>query len=162
MNSSPATSDLCDAYGDRVRVVALLRDFGARKSFCGTVVTLKVFEDNALVRAALEEPGHGKVLVVDAGGSLRCALIGDQMAALAQQNGWEGIVLFGCIRDSEAVAGIDVGLKALATCPRRSLKNGGGERDVPVSFGGVTFAPGEWLAADADGIVVAEQVLELP
>lgn len=151
-----ATTDLCDAHGDSVRVVApLFRDFGARRSFAGVVTTVKVYEDNVLVRAALEQAGNGRVLVIDGGGSLRCALLGDQIAALAQTNGWEGIVMNAAIRDAEALAAIDIGMKALATCPCKSAKHGWGEHDVPVTFGGVTFSPGEWLAADADGIVVA-------
>ncbi len=151
-----ATTDLCDAHGDSLRVVApLFRDFGGRRSFAGLITTVKVHEDNVLVRAALGEPGKGRVLVVDGGGSLRVALLGDQIANLARDHGWEGIVIHGAIRDVEALGGVDVGVKALAACPRKSAKNGWGERDVKVTFGGVTFAPGEWLAADADGVVVA-------
>ena len=153
---TPATTDLCDAHGEAVCVVApLFRDFGGRRSFAGTIVTVKVHEDNVLVRAALEQAGGGRVLVVDGGGSLRVALLGDQIAELAQRNGWAGVVVHGAIRDADAVGAIDIGMKALATCPRKSAKNGWGERDVPVTFGGVTFAPGQWLAADTDGIVVA-------
>jgi regulator of ribonuclease activity A len=153
---SLATAYLCDAHGDAVRLVAsLFRDFGGRRRFAGSITTVKAHEDNVLVRAALEQPGGGRVLVIDGGGSLRCALLGDQLAALAHENGWVGIVVNGASRDAEAVGTIDIGVKALATCPRKSAKKGWGERDVPVTFGGVTFAPGEWLAADADGIVVA-------
>jgi regulator of ribonuclease activity A len=153
---SQATTDLCDEHGDAVRVVApLFRDFGGRLRFSGKIVTVKVHEDNVLVRAALDEPGEGRVLVVDGGGSQRCALLGDMLAALGHKNGWAGIVVFGSIRDSEAIRAIDIGVKALGTHPRKSAKKGFGERDVPVTFGGVTLSPGEWLAADADGIVVA-------
>ena len=151
-----ATTDLCDAHGDRVRVVApLLRDFGARRQFAGVIATVQVYEDNVLVRAALAEPGDGRVLVVDGGGSLRCALLGDQIAALALANGWAGVIINGAIRDTDALGAIEIVIKALAPCPRKSAKHGVGERDLPVTFGGVTFAPSEWLAADADGIVVA-------
>jgi regulator of ribonuclease activity A len=153
---SPATSDLCDAHGDALQVVApLFRDFGGRRRFAGPIATVKVREDNVLVRAALEQPGAGRVLVVDGGGSLACALLGDQIAVLAYTNGWAGLVINGAVRDVEAVSAIDIGLKALAACPRKSGKKGAGERDVPVTFAGVTFVPGAWLAADADGIVVA-------
>jgi regulator of ribonuclease activity A len=153
---SHATTDLCDMYGDTIRVVApLFHDFGGRRSFAGSITTVKVHEDNVLVRAALEQAGHGRVLVIDGGGSLRCALMGDVIATLAHQNGWVGVVINGAIRDVEALGAIEIGVKALAACPRKSAKHGWGERDVPVTFGGVTFAPGEWLAADADGLVVA-------
>ena len=158
---SLATTDLCDAHGDNVRVVeAKVRDYGARREFAGIITTLKVYEDNVLVRAALEEPGHGRVLVVDGAASLRCALVGDLIAALAHTNGWEGIIINGAIRDSAAVGAIQIGIKALGTCPRRSAKNGQGQRDVTISIGEVTFSPGAWLAADADGIVVADGPLE--
>jgi len=156
----PATADLCDAHGDAVRVVApLFRSFGGRRRFAGVISTVKVHEDNALVRAALEQAGGGRVLVIDGGGSLRTALLGDQLAKLAHDSGWAGVIVNGCVRDAEALAAIDVGVEALAGHPRRSGKKGWGERDVPVTFGGVTFAPGEWLAADPDGIVVASQPL---
>jgi regulator of ribonuclease activity A len=155
-----ATTDLCDAHGDTVRVVApLFRDFGGARHFAGRIATVKVHEDNVLVRAAFEEKGEGRVLVIDGGGSLRVALVGDQLAAIAANNGWAGIVVNGCIRDSEAISAIALGVKAIATCPRKSAKRGWGERDVPVTFGGVTFTPGEWLCADADGIVVAHAPL---
>lgn len=156
-----ATTDLCDAHGDSVRVVApLFRDFGARRHFAGIISTITVYEDNVLVRAALEQPGNGRVLVIDGGGSLRCALLGDQLATLAYENGWVGVVVNGAVRDAEALSTITVGVKALATCPRKSAKNGWGEHTVPVTFGGVTFTPGEWLAADIDGIVVATTPLD--
>lgn len=155
-----ATTDLCDAHGESVRVVApLFRDFGKVRHFAGTIATLKVFEDNVLVRAALEQPGEGRVLVVDGGGSLRCALMGDIIARLAVDGGWAAVVINGCVRDAEAIGELALGVRALGTHPRKSGKKGWGERDVPLSFGGVTFRPGEWLCADADGLVVAEQPL---
>lgn len=158
------TPDLCDAnesqLGKTLRVVApMFQRYGARPSFCGEIVTLKIFEDNTLVREVLGEPGQGKVLVVDGGGSLRCALVGDQLGILAQKNGWEGIVVYGCIRDSEDINQLDIGVRALNTHPQKSVKRGVGERDLAVTFGGVTFNPGEWLYADADGILVASQPL---
>jgi regulator of ribonuclease activity A len=154
------TSDLCDAHGDRVRVLEpALKDFGGVARFSGPIVTVRAPEDNSLVRAALEEPGQGRVLVVDGGGSMRCALLGDQLGVLARDHGWAGVVINGYIRDSEAISTIAIGVRALGTVPRKSEKKGRGERDVPLTFGGVTFLPGEWLYADADGIVVAESAL---
>jgi regulator of ribonuclease activity A len=155
------TADLLDqneeaARAGRVRVVEpMFRHYGGRRRFCGTISTLKVFEDNSLVRKALETAGNGRVLVIDGGGSKRCALVGDQIAQLGVKNGWAGIVVFGCIRDSAAMAGMDIGLRALDTHPLKSIKKGAGDADIPVSFGGVSFAPGEQLYADEDGIVVA-------
>ena len=154
------TSDLCDAFGDEARVAQpILRSFGGRKAFHGSIATLKLFEDNGLVRQTLAAPGNGRVLVVDGGGSLRCALLGDQLAALAVKNGWSGIVIWGCIRDSAAIAGMDLGVLALATHPQKTVKKNLGEIDVPVSFAGIEFRPGEWLYADADGLIVAHRSL---
>lgn len=155
------TTDLCDAHGDRLRILQpILRSFGGHPACSGAVRTLKVHEDNALVRATLSGPGDGAVLVVDGGGSLRCALVGDQIAQLAVDNGWRGIVVWGCIRDSVQVATMPVSVFALGTHPLRSVKKGTGERDVPVTFGGVTFRPGDFLYADEDGIVVSATRLE--
>lgn len=159
------TPDLLDSneartQDGRVRVVApMFQHYGGRPSFSGQIVTLKVFEDNSLVREALADEGHGKVLVIDGGGSLRCALVGDQLAILAQKNGWEGIVVYGCIRDSEDISHINLGLRALNTHPLKSIKKGIGDRNVAVSFGGVTFRPGEWIYVDGDGVVVSDQRL---
>ncbi len=156
MDATFATADLSDAHGAAVQVVEpLFRDFGGRRRFAGPIATCKVFEDNKLVRETLEGPGAGRVLVVDGGGSLRCALVGDQLGELAVRNGWAGIIVWGCIRDSAVLATQAVGVKALAANPRRSVRNGEGSRESPVTFGGVTFAPGAWLYADEDGIVVA-------
>lgn len=150
------TTDLCDAHEDQVQVVApIFRSYGGRKSFCGPISTLKLFEDNGLVRGTLESPGENRILVIDGGGSLRCALVGDQLAALAVKNGWSGIVVYGCIRDSRAIGGMDLGVFALATHPRKTVKKNQGERDVPVTFAGVTFPPGAWLYADEDGVIVS-------
>jgi regulator of ribonuclease activity A len=154
------TPDLCDQFEDQLghglRAVApMFQRFGGRAAFAGEIVTLKLFEDNSLVREALGENGKGKVLVIDGGGSLRCALVGDQLAILARENGWEGIVIYGCIRDSGDINGIDIGMRALNTHPQKSIKKGIGERDLPVTFGGVTFHPGEFLYADEDGVLVS-------
>lgn len=154
------TSDLCDDFSERLRIASpLFQDYGGRRMFEGPVATVRVFEDNSLVRRTLEEPGEGRVLVVDGGGSMRCALVGDQLAALGVRNGWAGIVVYGCIRDAADVAGIEIGVKALTTHPLKSLKQDEGERDVPVTFAGITLAPGDYLYADEDGIVVAEEKL---
>ncbi len=151
-----ATADLYDDHGDQLRVLApLFNDYGGITDFEGIVTTLKVYEDNTLVRAALEEPGGGKVLVVDGGGSMRCALVGDMLAALGAENGWAGIVVYGCIRDAVPISKIPIGVKAMATNPRKSVKKGAGDRDLVVQFAETTIAPGDYLYADRDGIVIA-------
>ena len=155
-----ATADLYDQHEHRVQVLEpMLSDYGGKRRFSGPIATVKVFEDNSLVRAALEEPGAGKVLVVDGGGSLRCALIGDKLAELASRNGWAGLVVYGCIRDAAAIATLPIGLKAVNTTPRKSVKQGAGDRDIPVQFAGVTFTPDWFLYADEDGVLVSEQPL---
>jgi regulator of ribonuclease activity A len=158
------TPDLCDEFqaelGKTVRVVApMFQRYGGRKSFFGQIVTLKIFEDNSLVREMFAENGAGKVLVIDGGGSLRCALVGDQLAILAKKNGWEGAVVYGCIRDSGDINEIDIGVRALNTHPQKSIKKGAGDRNIPVTFGGVTFNPGEWLYADEDGVLLSANSL---
>lgn len=151
-----ATTDLCDAHEGEVRVAApIFRHFGGRTVFCGPIATLRLFEDNGLVRQALDAPGDGRVLVIDGGGSLRRALLGDQLAALAVKNGWSGVVVWGAIRDSAAIAAMDLGVLALSTIPLKTVKKNLGEKDIPVSFAGIDFAPGEWLYADADGLIVS-------
>ena len=136
---SEATADLYDDFADRLQVATpMFRDYGNKRQFSGPVSTLKVHEDNTLVRAALEEEGEGRVLVVDGGGSLRCALVGDMLAQLGVDNGWQGIVVYGCIRDAAVMASMDIGIKALNTNPRKSVKKGVGERDVPVEFASKT------------------------
>lgn len=155
-------TDLCDEFSDRLQICdPIFTDFGARLEFGGPISTVKCFEDNTLVRAALEEPGEGKVLVVDGGASDRCALLGDNLAQLAIDNDWAGIVVYGCIRDSGEISQMDVAVKALNTHPKKSAKKGSGERDNPVRFAGVSFMPGDWLYADLDGVVVSESELSL-
>lgn len=155
-----ATSDLSDANEGKVSMAApIFRSFGGKTAFCGPIATLKLFEDNGLVRAALESPGAGRVLVIDGGGSLRRALVGDQLAALGVKNGWNGIVVYGCIRDSRAIGAMDIGVFALATHPQKTQKKNQGDVDIPVTFGGVTFRPGEWLYADEDGVIVSPEAL---
>ena len=154
------TADLCDAHEDKLAVVApMFASYGGRPSFGGPIATLKIFEDNSFVRKALEGPGNGRVLVIDGGASMRCALVGDQLAELAVKNGWAGIIVYGCIRDSKAIGEMDLGVFALGTHPRKTVKRNVGEVDIPVSFGGVTFAPGHYVYADEDGVVVSAQPL---
>ncbi|MFE7707603.1 ribonuclease E activity regulator RraA [Streptomyces sp. NPDC057486] len=149
------TADLYDEHGEALASCdTQFRQYGGRSRFQGTVVTVHSHEDNALLKKVVAEPGHGKVVVVDAEGSVHCAMLGDKMAELAAANGWEGIVINGAIRDAAAVNGIDVGVKALGTNPRKSRKDGVGEVDVPVRFGGVVFVPGAHLVSDEDGIVL--------
>jgi regulator of ribonuclease activity A len=154
------TTDLCDAHEDKVRVVEpMFNSFGGKAAFYGQIATLKLFEDNSLVRKAVESPGNGRVLVIDGGGSLRRALVGDQLAALAVKNAWAGIVVYGCIRDSRAIGEMDIGVLALDTHPMKTLKQNVGDADLPVTFGGVTFIPGEWLYADEDGMIVSTHAI---
>jgi regulator of ribonuclease activity A len=151
-----ATTDLCDAHEANVRVAApIFLSYGGKSAFHGPIATLKIFEDNGLVRKTLDTPGNGRVLVIDAGGSLRCAVLGDQLAALAVNNGWAGVVVWGCIRDSQAIAAMDLGVLALATHPQKTVKKNLGDSEVKVSFAGIDFVPGEWLYADADGLIVS-------
>ncbi len=156
------TTDLSDKYPDIVAIPEpIFGDFGGIEKFSGPISTVKTFEDNTLVRAALETAGAGRVLVVDGGGSMRCALLGDNLARLAIDNGWAGVIVNGCIRDAAAIGEMAIGVKALATHPRKSAKQDYGRRDVPVEFAGVTFTPGHFLYADMDGIVVSPRALSL-
>ena len=156
------TADLWDRYESRLQVAEpLFRNFGGRGAFWGEAVCVKVFEDNVLVKGTLQTEGRGKVLVVDGGGSLRCALVGDILAGMAVQNNWNGLIINGCIRDSIEIAQLPFGLKALNTSPRKSRKEGAGVSGQPVTFAGVTVSPGNYIYADADGWVVAERELTL-
>ncbi|MGW3417527.1 ribonuclease E activity regulator RraA [Streptomyces phaeochromogenes] len=149
------TADLYDEHGDDLQsCTTQFRLFGARTSFEGVVTTVRCHEDNVVLKATLGEPGAGRVLVVDGGGSLAAALMGDLIADLGASNGWEGVVINGAVRDVEALSKINIGVKALGSNPRKSRKDGVGDRDVEVSFGGVTFTPGCHLYSDADGILV--------
>ncbi|GGM59588.1 putative 4-hydroxy-4-methyl-2-oxoglutarate aldolase [Thermopolyspora flexuosa] len=150
-----STADLYDERGDELDSCDLqLRQYGGRSAFSGRIVTVRCFQDNALVRSVLSEPGEGRVLVVDGGGSLHTALMGDVIAGMAVANGWSGVVINGAVRDVAALRRLDLGIKALGSNPRKSAKTGAGERDVPVTFGGVTFHPGAELFSDDDGILV--------
>ncbi len=156
-----STPDLCDDHADLVRVVTGLhwRSFGGRERFGGPVATVKCFEDNSRVKELLGQPGDGRVLVVDGGGSLRHALIGDLIAGNARDNGWSGVIIHGACRDVEVLAEIDLGLFALGCVPIKSVRRDEGQVDLPVHFGGVTFRPGEWVYADANGVIAAEREL---
>ncbi len=159
------TTDLCDAHEDKLaagtlRVLApVFQSFGKRAMFSGRVRTLKTFEDNSLVKQAVESPGEGRVLVVDGGGSLRCALLGGNLAKAAAQNGWAGVVLNAPVRDANEIDEFDIGVRALATVPMRSQKRGIGEFDVMVNFAGATIKSGDFLYADRDGILVSDEAL---
>lgn len=154
------TTDLYDANEGNVAVLQpMLKSYGGKPRFAGRIVTLKLYEDNTLVREVLGEPGDGKVLVVDGGGSLRCALLGDQIAELAVKNQWEGVVIHGCIRDSVAINALPLGVRALDTNPKKSVKRNEGTRDLVLNFGGVDFTPGHWLYADEDGVLVSPAAL---
>ncbi|HEY0262362.1 MAG TPA: ribonuclease E activity regulator RraA [Chitinophagales bacterium] len=154
------TTDLSDAQPKDVRAAdSIFRDFGGRKMFHGEIVTLKIFEDNSFVRKALEQNGEGKVLVVDGGGSLRCALVGDQLGELAVKNKWNGILVFGCIRDSEALGKLDLGIKAIATHPLKTEKRNEGQENILVRFADVDFVPSQFIYADEDGILVTAKRL---
>ncbi len=150
-----ATADLYDERGDDLDSLSVpFQDIGGRTAFDGPVRTIRCHRDNALVKATLATPGDGAVLVVDGGGSLESALVGDLIAASAVANGWAGIIVFGAIRDREAIGGLDLGVKALGSNPRKSAKDGVGEVDVPIVIGGGVFAPGLHVWADADGVLV--------
>lgn len=152
--------DLCDAHGDIVRVAdPVFASFGGRRSYGGIIETIKCFEDNSLVAERVNELGLGRVLVVDGGGSKRCALLGDNLARQASVNGWQGIVVFGCVRDVDELAQIELGIHAVAAHPLRSVKRGIGERGVVLTFAGVDFVPGAYVYADANGVVVAPVAL---
>ncbi len=158
-----ATCDLCDPFRDDPTALRVLPprwvDYGGVPRFAGPVATVQCVEDNVLVKALLDSPGQGRVLVVDGGGSLRTALVGGNLAAAAAKNGWAGIVVDGAVRDVAELRATAVGVRALALCPMPPAKRGGGRQDVPVRLQGVVVRPGDWLYADADGIVVSDRPL---
>ncbi|RCV50864.1 ribonuclease E activity regulator RraA [Marinitenerispora sediminis] len=160
MSGEFATADLVDAHGDALTSCETqFRQYGGRRRFHGRVATVRCHEDNALVKEVLSGPGAGRVLVVDGGGSLRTALVGDVIAGAAAGNGWAGVVVYGAVRDVAALGGLDLGVKALGSNPRKSSKTGAGVRDVPVVFGNAVFTPGAWLYSDDDGIVLGDRPL---
>lgn len=155
-----STPDLCDAHPEQVEVLEpMMVNFGGRERFGGQITTIKCFEDNSLVRDAVAEPGNGRVLVVDAGGSMRRACLGDMLAEKACANGWEGIVMYGCIRDVDEIGQLPIGVQALGSHPMKTEKKGIGERDIAVRFGGVTFTPGNYIYADNNGVIVSGKPL---
>jgi regulator of ribonuclease activity A len=153
--SPRATADLVDEIGPDVRSCDLqLAQYGGRPMFAGPIRTVRCFQDNALLKSILAGPGDGSVLVIDGGASVHTALVGDLIAELGRANGWAGLIVNGAVRDASTLRTLDIGIKALGTNPRKSTKTGAGEPDVAVTFGGVTFAPGEIAYSDEDGIVI--------
>jgi len=154
--------DICDDYLSQIQVLEpLFKPYGGRLKFRGEIITINCFEDNSLVKETLATEGAGKVMVVDGGGSLRCALLGDILGAMAEKNGWEGLLINGCVRDVEFLKSIDIGVSALNSYPLKSKKRNEGQRDIPVRFAGVDFEPGQYLYADENGIVVAREELDI-
>ena len=152
--------DICDQFLPQLQILEpWFRPYGGRLKFSGEIVTIKCFEDNSLVKQNLATDGTGKVRVVDGGGSLQCALLGDMLGAMAAKNGWRGLVINGCVRDVEILKTIDIGVSALNSYPRKSEKKGIGDLNIPIHFAGVDFKPGQYLYADENGIVVARQKL---
>jgi len=154
--------DICDEFLDELSVLdPVFADFGARRKFSGEIVTVKCFEDNSRVRDLVHTEGRGRVIVVDGAGSRRRALLGDLLAAKAAENGWQGLLINGCVRDVEILETIDLGIKALNCHPVKTDKRGEGQTGVEVTFAGTTFWPGDYLYADANGVAVARRDLEV-
>lgn len=157
-----STPDLCDAYGDDVQVAdPIFRHFGGIENFYGEIATVKCFEDNSKVGESLRCKGEGKVLVVDGGGSLRRSLLGDKLARMALDNGWKGIIVYGCIRDLEDIADMTIGVMAMGSIPRKTEKRGEGRTGVPLQFAGLSCKPGNFIYADKTGIIVSKEALAL-
>lgn len=157
------TADLCDTYLDRLALCTTpLRSFGGRTLFHGPITTVRVFEDNVKLRDAIEEADPGAVIVVDGGGSMRCALFGGNMAARAVERGIAGLIIFGAVRDTQELAQLDLGVLALGSCPKRSQKAGPGDRNVEILFGDISWKPGHYVYADGDGVVLSPDLLDLP
>ena len=157
-----ATSDVSDKLHPDVQYLdPVYKNYGAKTSFSGHIVTVKCYEDNSLVEKALKTHGKGSVLVIDAGGSMNCAMLGDKRAADAIKNEWEGILVHGLIRDSATINGMEIGVRALGVCPLKSVKKGAGDSNLTVNFSGVTFTPGEYLYSDEDGVIVIKEKVNL-
>ncbi len=155
-----STPDLCDQYPDTVRVLEpVFKNYGGKTSFGGEIVTIKCFEDNSRVKETAATPGRGKVMVVDGGGSLKKALLGDLIAEDALNNGWEGFIIYGCIRDVDPIGNMQIGVKALNSVPLKTQRKGVGEIDVQISFAGATINPGEYIYADRTGIITSPEPL---
>jgi len=154
------TPDICDDFSEKLQILEpLFTEFGGKEKFSGEIVTIKCFEDNSLVKQTLATTGHGKVLVVDGGGSKRCALLGDLLGAMAVQNGWQGVLVNGCVRDVEILKKMNLGVRALHSYPLKSNKRGEGQLNVAVRFAGAGFEPGQYLYADENGILVSDKKL---
>jgi len=154
------TPDLCDDNPELIKIVEpIFNNYGGKRAFGGEIVTVKCHEDNSVVKKQASEPGHGKVMVVDGGGSLRCALLGDLIAEKAVENGWEGLVIFGCIRDVDAIGELNLGVQALRTIPIKSVRKDRGDLNIDITFGGVTFKPGDYVYADNNGVIVSTKAL---
>ncbi|MFT5571147.1 MAG: regulator of ribonuclease activity A [Cryomorphaceae bacterium] len=152
-----STPDLCDQFEGQIRVLdPIFTNYGGVDSFCGQVVTIKCFEDNSVVKKLVSTPGEGRVIVMDGGGSLRRAILGDMLAENAANNGWAGLIINGCIRDCDEIANISLGLKALNIHPMKTQKRGLGDLDVAITFAGQTILPGNWIYSDNNGIIVAD------
>jgi regulator of ribonuclease activity A len=156
------TPDLCDEYPEVEVLDPIFNNFGGKESFGGEVGTIKCHEDNSLVKENVAKPGLGRVMVVDGGGSMRNALLGDMLAEKAAENGWEGLVIFGCIRDIDVIMETNLGVQALAVHPRKTEKKGIGEMNVPVKFAGVQINPGDFVYADNNGVIVSKKALTMP
>jgi regulator of ribonuclease activity A len=157
------TPDLCDENPELIAVVSpMFRNYGGHKAFHGEIVTVKCFEDNSVVKEQANEAGNGRVMVVDGGGSMRCALLGDLIAEKACENGWAGFVIYGCIRDVDAIAELNLGVQALNSIPIKSVRKGRGDLNIDITFGGVTFKPGHFVYADNNGVIVSPEALKLP
>lgn len=160
------TTDLCDANEQAIAEGTLralppvFKHYGLQQRFFGQIVTVKCFEDNSLVKEELDKPGEYRVLIVDGGGSLRCALMGGNIAATAARNGWAGVIVHGAVRDRSELNNVNLGIGALGLCPIRSVKRGQGELNVPVMVAGMRVVPGTWLYADSDGVLISEKPLE--
>ena len=156
------TSDISDQLHPNVQYLKpVYKSYGGKTSFSGRIVTVKCYEDNSLVEEALKSNGKNSILVVDAGGSMNCAMLGDKRAADAIKNEWEGILVHGLIRDSATIKGMKIGILALGVCPLKSIKNGVGDSNLIVNFSGITFTPGEYLYADEDGVIVIKEKASL-
>jgi regulator of ribonuclease activity A len=154
-----STPDLSDGAPEARAIELQFGNYGALKQFAGQVVTIKCHEDNSLVKQCVEEPGNGRVIVVDGGGSMRRSLLGDMLAEKAAANGWAGLVINGVIRDVDQIGETSLGVQALGTCPVKTEKLGMGQRDIPVSIGGVDIAPGDYLYADNNGVIISTVAL---
>ena len=162
-NTKIITPDLCDEYPNLVQVLEpMMNNYGGIDAFGGEIVTVKCFEDNSVVKEQVGLPGKGRVIVVDGGGSMRNALLGDMLAEKAAENGWSGLVIYGCIRDVDVIAQTKLGVQAMNTNPRKTDKRGIGDLNVPVTFGGLTFTPGHYVYADNNGVIVSPEKLEMP